>query len=55
MHIDNTLDKLKTRLVTREFSQIYKVNYEDTFALIVKFDTLRVFLVTVMLKNLKCY
>jgi len=55
MHIDDTLDKLKTRLVTKKFSQVYKVNYEDTFAPIVKFDTLRVFLVIVMLKNLKCY
>lgn len=34
---------------------MYNVNYENTFALTVKFNTLWVFLVLVTLKNLKCY
>lgn len=55
MHIDDTLEKLKTRLVARGFTQTFKIDFEDIFALIVKFDTLRVFLVIVMLKNLECY
>ena len=55
MHIDDTLEKLKARLVARGFTQTFRINFEDTFAPIVKFDTLRVFLVIVMLKNLKCH
>jgi len=55
MHIDGTLDKLKARLVARGFSQAYGVDYEDTFAPTVKFDTLRVFLVIVMLEDLECH
>ena len=55
MHIDDTLNKLKARLVIREFSQIYDIEYESTFASIVKFDILRLFLIVVALKDLKCY
>ena len=32
MHVDETLDKLKTKLVTREFSQIWKTDFTNTFA-----------------------
>jgi len=45
----------KTRLVTRDFSQAYNVDYENIFILIIKFDTLQVFLVIIALKNLKCH
>lgn len=55
MHIDGTLDKLKARLVARDFSQMFEVDYTDTFAPTVKFDTLRLFLVIVALENLKCH
>jgi hypothetical protein len=55
MHINDTLEKLKARLVARDFTQTFKINFEDIFAFIVKFDTLRVFLVIVMLKNLECH
>ena len=55
MHVDDTLDKLKARLVVRGFSQMYGVDYTNIFALTVKFDTLRLFLVIVTLKNLKCH
>ncbi len=55
MHIDETLNKLKARLVTKKFSQTYGIDYENTFALTIKFDTLRVFLIIVILKNLKCH
>ena len=53
MHIDNTLNKLKTRLVIKEFSQMYNIDYTNTFASIVKFDILRLFLIIVTLKDLK--
>ena len=55
MHIDDTLNKLKARLVVREFSQMYNIDYTDTFASIVKFDILRLFLIIVALKDLKCH
>ena len=55
MHINGSLDKLKTRVVTREFSQMHSINYEDIFASTVKFDTLCVFLVLIALENLKCH
>jgi Reverse transcriptase (RNA-dependent DNA polymerase) len=31
----------KERLVAKEYSQIYSINYDETFAPIVKIDTLR--------------
>jgi len=55
MHINKILKKLKTKLIAKDFTQVFEINYKDIFALIVKFDTLRVFLVIVILKNLKCY
>ena len=55
MHVDDTLEKLKARLVARGFSQMFEVDYTNTFALIVKFDTLRLFLVIVALEDLKCH
>ena len=55
MHINGSLDKLKARVVTREFSQMHDINYEDIFASTVKFDTLCVFLALVALKDLKCH
>ena len=34
LHSNGSLDKLKVRLVTRGFSQVYSVDFEDMFALI---------------------
>ncbi len=55
MHVDDSLDKLKTRLIARDFSQIHEVDYENTFTSIIKFDTLRVFLAIAALKNLELH
>ncbi len=55
MHINDFLYKLKTRLIIKDFFQIYEVNYENTFASIIKFDTLQVFLVIATMKNLKLH
>ena len=55
MHINGFLDKLKARVVAREFSQMHDINYEDIFASTVKFDTLCMFLVLIALENLKCH
>jgi len=55
IYINKILKKLKTKLIARDFTQVFEIDYKDIFALIIKFDILRVFLVIVMLKNLKCY
>ena len=55
INIDRSLDKLKVKLLTREFSQVHGIDYQDTFTPIVKFDTLRLFLVLVALEDLECY
>lgn len=40
LHTDDFLDKLKVRVVIKDFSQMYSVDYKDTFAPTVKFDML---------------
>jgi len=55
IHINETLEKLKAKLVAKDFTQVFEINYEDIFVSIVKFDILQMFLVIIMLKNLKCY
>ncbi len=55
LNIDRFLDKLKTRLVARDFSQTYSVDYKNIFALTIKFNTLWVFLTIIALKNLECH
>ena len=55
MHIDDSLKKLKVKFVIKSFSQIWKIDFTNIFALTFKFDILRLFLIIVILKNLKCY
>ena len=55
MHIDDILNKFKVKLVVKEFLQMFEINYIDIFVSTMKFDTLRLFLVFVTLKNLKCH
>ena len=55
MHIDGSLDKLKARLMARDFSQVCGVDYSDTFASTIRFDILRLFMIIVALKDLKCH
>ena len=55
MHVNNFLDKLKTKLIVRDFFQIHEVDYENTFTSIIKFDTLQVFLIIATMKNLELH
>ncbi len=55
MHVNDSLNKLKTRLIIRDFFQIHEVDYENTFMSIIKFDTLQVFLIIATMKNLELH
>lgn len=55
MHINGSLDKLKARLVARDFSQVCETDYFDIFASTLRFDILRLFMIIVALKDLKYY
>jgi len=55
MHINKILKKLKAKLIAKDFTQVFEIDYKNIFASIVKFNTLQVFLVIVILKNLKYY
>ena len=55
IHIDDSFDKLKTRLMAKGFFQICETDYFDIFASTIKFDILRLFMIMMTLKNLKCH
>ncbi len=55
MHVNDSLDKLKTRLMIRDFFQIHEVDYKNTFTSIIKFDTLQVFLAITTMKDLELH
>jgi hypothetical protein len=44
MEADGSVDRLKARLVAKEFKQRYGLDYEDTFSPIVKAAIIRLFL-----------
>lgn len=42
--VDGSIDRFKVRLVAPGFTQIYGIDYTDTFTLVAKLNTIRVFL-----------
>jgi Reverse transcriptase (RNA-dependent DNA polymerase)/gag-polypeptide of LTR copia-type len=50
-----TVDRFKARLVARGFSQVYGLDYFETFAPTVRADTLRAFLAIVAAEDLECH
>ena len=42
--INERLEKYKARLVAKEFTQTYSVDYLETFALVVKMNTVKILL-----------
>ena len=41
---DDSLERYKARLVTKEYTQTYEVDYQETFAPVVKMNTIRILL-----------
>ena len=44
-NLDGSIKRYKPRLVTQKFSQVYRIDYTEIFALIIKHKLLRIFLV----------
>jgi len=53
MHTDNTIARYKARVVVRGFEQQYRIDYWETFASVVRYDTLRALLAKAAVKDLE--
>ena len=53
MHTDNTIARYKARVIVRGFEQQYGIDYWETFALVVRYDTLRALLAKVAVEDLE--
>jgi hypothetical protein len=51
--LSSLLERFKAQLVIRGFSQVHSQDYNQTFALIVRIDTLRLFLAIVAIEDLE--
>ena len=47
--------RYKARLIAQGFLQVYRVNFTETFALMIRRESLRMFLIIVTLYNLKLH
>ncbi|CAM8987232.1 unnamed protein product [Rhodiola kirilowii] len=52
---DDTIERLKARLVARRFTQLEGLDYHETFAHVVKMNTVRTFLVVASSKGQPLY
>lgn len=52
---DGSIQKHKTRMVTKDSTQIYFMNYEETFSLVPRQETIRMVLSLATNKQLKVY
>ncbi|CAI7771616.1 unnamed protein product [Closterium sp. NIES-53] len=51
-HIDNTVQREKARLVMKGFTRVYGADYDETYAPVSSYVTLRIFLSIVTVLNL---
>ena len=54
-NFDKIIDQYKVKLIVREYSQIKKINYDETFAFIFKFELLRLLFALTIYLNLLIY
>ena len=54
-HVDGTIERYKTRLVTKGYTQTYGVDYSETFYLVAKIDTIRVLFLVAANKDWSLY
>ena len=50
---NDTIQRFKTKLMIKEFSQIHKIDYNETFIFIVRINILRAMLALIIIKNLE--
>lgn len=55
LNINGSLKKAKARLIARGFTQRFRLDFWDTFAPTVRYETLRTFLAIVTLFNIELY
>ena len=53
MHTDNTIARYKARVIVQGFEQQYRIDYWETFALVVQYDTLRALLAKAAIEDLE--
>ena len=53
MHTDNIIACYKAKVIIRGFEQQYKIDYQETFALVIRYNTLQALLVKVVVKDLE--
>jgi hypothetical protein len=53
--VDGTIELFKARLVARGFSQAYGLDYDKTFAPIVRMDMLQLYLAIITFEDLECW
>ena len=51
--LNESVNRYKTRLVARDFTQVYKVNFTEIFASTMKINSLRTLLIIITFENIK--
>jgi len=55
VNLDGSVNKLKARLVVKGYAQLFGIDYSDTFAPVVKLDTIKLLLALAAQNNWKVF
>jgi len=55
LNVDGSVNKLKARLVVKSYSQIFGVDYSETFSPVARLDTIRLLLAIAAQKGWKIF